>query len=392
MDKKRIKPLKTPVYRDSGFKLESAETTRTAFETEKLHQREPDLYIYSRYRNPTVVSTEEKMMEIEASEWALMTQSGMSAIDTALSVFHNAKDTGTWLFFSEIYGGTNTFIDEILVKRRGIDVVRLFPANGQYNLGEFRQLLEKYRPAVTFLEAVSNPMLIVSDMEAIIELARSYDSMVIIDNTFSTPYLWKPLESGADLVIHSATKYLSGHGDLTAGVVCGNDKELMEKCLEYRKYIGHMLSPDDAYRLRNALETFEIRMERHCKNALQLAEMLNDHPLIDRVLYPGLPTHDTYENAIKLFSNKGFGGMVTLGLKGSTEEEKGERADRFIAHLADDIPLIPSLGDATTTLLPISAVWGDKYPDRGLIRLSVGIEPIDELQALIQTALDAMYD
>jgi cystathionine beta-lyase/cystathionine gamma-synthase len=388
MDNKRIKPLKTPIYRDSGFKLESVETTKKAFEKEKLHQREPDLYIYSRYRNPTIVAVEEQMMKLEGAEWALFTQSGMAAIDTALSIFHRGEKTGTWLFFSEIYGGTNTFIDEVLIKRRGVRAERFYPEDGIYNLEELSKMMTEHKPEVLYLEAVSNPMLIVTEMEAIIAMAKIHGSTVIIDNTFTTPYLWKPLDSGADLVIHSATKYLSGHGDITAGVICGNDPTLGEQCLEYRKYVGHMLSPDDAYRLGNALHTFNIRMEKHCENAHRLSEMLLEHPMIEEVHYPGLPTHPTYKNAIKLFSDKGYGGMITIALGGSSEDLKAKAVDQFVAQLAEEIPLVPSLGDAASTLLPIAAVWGDKYPDSGLIRLSIGIEPYDRLSTSIQTALD----
>ena len=134
-------------------------------------------------------------------------------------------------------------------------------------------------------------MLVVSDCETIIAAAKKYGAAVIVDNTFATPYLWNPLQHGADLVVHSATKYLSGHNNITAGVVCGNDPQREKEAIEYRKYVGHLLSPDDAYRLGTQLQTFELRFARHCQNAARLAKTLAAHEKIEKVLYPGLETH-----------------------------------------------------------------------------------------------------
>ncbi len=388
--KKHLKPLKTPVYRDAGFRLEDARTTADAFLDEHRQERDPGYYIYSRYRNPTVVAVEEQLMAIEQSGWALLTQSGMAAIDTALSLFQLAGSSDPWLFFSEIYGGTNTFIDEVLVRRRGIRVERLYPENGRYEPGAVQEALEKYRPSLVYLEAVSNPMLTVSDVPAFIALARESGARVLVDNTFATPYLFRPLGHGADLVIHSATKYLSGHGDLTAGVICGNDPALMHDAVEYRKYVGHMLSPDDAYRLGSQLTTFAVRMEKHNENAMKLAAFLENHPAVEKVLYPGLDSHPDHALASRLFEGKGYGGMISFDLAGKDALAKGTNRDRLVRSLQEDIPLIPSLGDAHTTLLPVEPVWGDKYPMPGLIRLSVGIEPCERLQERLKEALDSL--
>ncbi|HDJ33327.1 MAG TPA: hypothetical protein ENF21_04420 [Bacteroidetes bacterium] len=388
--KQHLKPLKTPVYRDSGFRLDDATVTASAFRDEQEQERKPGYYIYSRYRNPTVVAVEEQLMNIEQSEWALLTQSGMSAIDTALSIFQDAGSDKPLLFFSEIYGGTNTFIDEVLIKRRGIRAERLFPENNRYDPSYFRIRMEELRPSLVFLEVVTNPMLMVTDVPAMIDIAHEMGARVLVDNTFATPYLFKPLQAGADLVIHSATKYLSGHGDVTAGVICGNLDSLLKRAVEYRKYVGHMISPDDAYRLGNQLRTFSLRMQKHVENAERLAHFLDHHPAVETTIYPGLEHHPGHGLASRLFGGRGYGGMITFDLAGKNAGEKKDRRDRFIHALKDTIPLIPSLGDADTTLLPVEPVWGAKYPMPGLIRLSVGIEPYEELEGNIRKAMDSL--
>ncbi len=388
--KRPVNASRVPVYRDAGFYLEDAGITKKAFQEELEHSRSPNHYIYSRYRNPTVVAAEETIMALEACSWSILTQSGMAAIDVALSLFQRGPGTGKWLFFSEIYGGTNAFIDKVLIEKRGLDIHRFFATEGRYDTDLLEDQLNRLQPEVVYFEVISNPTLIVADAITIINLAKKVGSAVIVDNTFATPWLWNPLNHGADMVIHSATKYLAGHGNLTAGVLCGNDAQLEKGAIEYRKLVGHMLSPDDAYRLNDMLKSFEIRFTRHCENALKLANLLNNHPAIDYVLYPGLTGHPSHHLAKKLFSGKGYGGMITFDLAGSTNPEKEKNRDRFIDFVSDRIRLIPTLGDAETILLPVESVWGEKYPMPGMIRLSVGIEDFDELEATVAKALDKL--
>ena len=390
MKSTKVNSLTMPVYRDAGFSLDNAETTRKAFNDELDPRRSPELYIYSRYRNPTVVATEEQIMDLENCRWALLTQSGMSAIDLALSIFQKGTKTGKWLLFNDIYGGTNSFIDNVLIQRRGLDIHRFCSTGDRYDLGELERILKKLKPEMVYFEIISNPMLIVADGEAIIKLAKKYECTVIIDNTFATPFLWHPLEYGADLVIHSATKYLSGHGNLTAGVVCGNDSLLEKDAIEYRKYTGHMLSADDAYHLGTMLKTFEIRFTRHCENAMKLTGILTDHSIVEKVLYPGIYTHPTHMEAKKMFGERGYGGMITFDIAGKDRSAREKNRDQFIRAVADFIPLIPTMGDADTILLPVEVVWGDKYPLPGMIRLSVGIENIEKLEKAIVNALDSL--
>jgi cystathionine beta-lyase/cystathionine gamma-synthase len=390
MKRKEVNSSRMPVYRDAGFELHDALTTADAFRKETEHEREPDIYIYSRYRNPTVVSAEEEIMKLEGCKWALLTQSGMSAIDTALSVYQHGKDTRPWLFFTEIYGGTISFIESVLKYRRGLDIQYFTPDNGNYSVDKFEEVISVLKPEFVYVETISNPMLIVADIANITTVAKKHGTKVIVDNTFATPLLYKPLTEGADIVIHSATKYFSGHGNLTAGVICGNDKKIMKSAIEYRKFVGHLLSPDDAYRLQTQIQSFELRFSRQCSNASKLAVYLNGKPIIKEVCFPGLKNHSTHATAEKLFGKKGFGAMITFDFEGKDNNEKRRRRDKFISLVSEKIKLIPTLGDPHTILMPVEAVWGTKYPEPGMIRLSVGFEEYNELEETIAKALETI--
>jgi len=387
MKKHQVNSPRTPLYRDTGFELYNAETTAGSFSEETLHEREPEMYIYSRYRNPTVVAAEEEIMKLEKCEWALLTQSGMAAIDTAVSVFQEAKDTKPWFFFTEIYGGTLSYIDSILRKRRGIDINTLSPVDGSYDLKEFEKIISEIKPAFVYAETISNPLLVVADIQEIIRISHKYGAKVIIDNTFATPLLFRPLEHGADIVVHSATKYLAGHGNITAGVICGNDQELRKAMVEYRKFVGHMLSPDDAYRLNTQIKTFDLRVKQQCRNARMLADWMAGEKSVERVFYPGLSSHKTHDIAVKLMGSEYFGAMITFDLAGKTPDEKRKKRDAFIAGVSENIKLIPTLGDPHTILMPVEAVWGAKYPEPGMIRLSVGFENYNELFETVSDAI-----
>jgi cystathionine beta-lyase/cystathionine gamma-synthase len=388
MKKREINSVRTPVYRDAGFELPTAATTSGAFASETDHEREPDLYIYSRYRNPTVVAAEESVMALEGCEWALLAQSGMAAIDIALSIFQEAGRQSNWLFFSEIYGGTLSYISSVLQKRRGMEVSFFRPSGGRYDYNQLENALSNIRPDILYFETISNPLLMVAEGRRVIELGKKYGAKVMVDNTFATPMLWKPLDDGADLVIHSATKYLSGHGNLTAGVICGNDKALMQSAVEYRKFVGHMLSPDDAYRLQTQMASFELRFGHQCSNAMAVAVMLKSSDRVASVLYPGLESHDTHRAATELTGGKGYGAMITFDLTGVNPAEKRKNRDRFIAAVYPEIRLIPTLGDSHTILMPVEAVWGSKYPEPGMIRMSIGFEKQEELKAIIRRGLE----
>lgn len=379
-----------PVYRDTGFELTDADITYQAFQKEKDNEHIPENFIYSRYRNPTVIEAEELLMSIEESEWALLTQSGMSAIDTALSVFHKSEDNRPWLFFSEIYGGTNSYIDSVLTIRRGINIHRFYPDGMIYDLQKLEKSIKDLKPSVVFFEVVSNPMLIVAHAKEITDIVHRYGAVAIIDNTFASPFLIRPLTIGADIVVHSATKYLGGHGNLTAGALCGNNNKILKNAIEYRKSVGHMISPDDAYRLNTQMQSFRLRFKRQCNNAAAVANELKNKGLIKKVFYPGLSSHPTYNIAKEIFSGEGYGAIVTFSFSGKDDNQKRQRRDRFISSVSDNIKLVSSLGDSSTILMPVAPIWGDRYPDQGMIRLSMGIEDTGELLDMIKTSLLAI--
>ena len=390
MKKKTVNSARMPIYRDSGFELYNAEITAEAYNGESDPQRIPDYYLYSRYRNPTVEAAEEEVQKLEGTNWAILVQSGMAAIDLALSLFQDAGDKRPWLFLSEIYGGTISFADEILKKRRGIDICSFNPDNERYDPVKFETVVREMRPGLVYIEIISNPLLVVPDAKALFGIAKKYGAKILVDNTFATPYLYKPAENGADIVIHSATKYFSGHGNLTAGAVCGNDIAVMKSAIKYRRYTGHMLSADDAYRLTTQMMTFRLRFRQQCENASKIAGILKKSDLIAKVWYPGLEDHPTHNEAKKLFGNKGFGGMITFDFRGKTSSEKKRRRDRFVEVVSEKIKVIPTLGDPRTILMPVASVWGEKYPEEGMLRMSLGFEETDEIAGIVSAGLESV--
>jgi cystathionine beta-lyase/cystathionine gamma-synthase len=387
MKENRIKSERVPIYRDSGFELTDADITRKAFLSESENEHDPGNFIYTRYRNPTVIDAEKEIMEVEGSEWALLTQSGMSAIDTALSIFQSEGDKRPWLFNSEIYGGTESYIDSVLVARRGVSIHRFSPDGMLYDLAGFEDIMKEIRPSLVFFEVLSNPMLIVAPVRKMTDIIHRYGAVAIIDNTFASPFLIKPLEMGADIVVHSATKYLGGHGNITAGVLCGNNNDLMKRAIAYRKLVGHMLSPDDAYRLKTQMQSFALRFSMQCYNAHSIASVLTESELVEKVYYPGLPGHATHTTAKELFRDKAYGAIVTFSFAGADDKEKQIRRDRFIEAVSPFIKLVPTLGDAHTILMPVEPIWGHRYPDPGMIRLSAGFEDTDGLVEKVRSAL-----
>jgi cystathionine beta-lyase/cystathionine gamma-synthase len=379
---------RAPIYRDSSFRFDSIGQAERAFiQEEELPQSSTD-FIYTRYANPCTLETERDLAKLEGSRWALLTSSGMAAIDMALSIFQEGDKTGTWFFFSELYGGTNTYIDSILVKRRGITIERFKIEENEerYDTDKLAEVLDRVKPKLIFFEALSNPLLIAVDGDRIIRMAKERGIAVVVDNTFCTPLLWRPLESGADLVIHSATKFLSGHGNLIAGVLCGNSPKLKKAAMLYRKFVGAIISPDDSYRLGTHLKTFHLRFKTQCENAFRLAQCFVKHGAVKTVRYPGLENHVTHKEAKALFRNNGFGAMINVDLKGGRHA-----CDLFLKEASGVVSYTPTLGDPETILLHVSTVWGEeRFPYPGMIRLSVGFEPYDKLEKGIVDGLNSL--
>ena len=366
-------PLTTPIAQASVFVVPGVDGLR------RFAAGDSGIYLYSRYGNPTITAAEKKIAALEGAEAAIATSSGMAAELVAVLAACQAGDEIVSML--DVYGGTMKLFEQVL-PRCGIKT-RFVPYRDIKNAA--RYFTNKTR--MLFLESPTNPTLRCVDLAALCELGRKRKVCVVVDNTFATPVLQKPLELGADIVIHSATKYLGGHSDLTAGVLAGS-KKWMDAARPMMILTGGCVDPGCAYLLLRGLKTLDVRVERACRNAARIAEMLRAHSKVARVYYPGLENNDSHETARRQM--KDFGMMVSFDLRGG-----GRAAEKFIDslklwYLAASLggvestvsyPVLTShigLGAKELELLGVSAAT---------VRLSVGIEDSDDLIADLQQAL-----
>lgn len=361
-----------------AYSFESAEAAAGV-----VNGAEEDSVYYGRYGNPTTRTLEKKIASLEGSEDALGVSSGMAAISIALLAFLQHGDHV--VVTKDVYGGTHKFLTS-LAPRFGIEY-SFVCCNTP---GAIEEAIQPNTKAL-YIETPSNPSLTLVDIEAVGEIAKGHDLPLIIDNTFMTPYLQRPLELGAHVVVHSATKYLNGHGDVIAGFICG-DKEVIE---HMRKNLmgdlGQNLNAWESYMILRGLKTLGIRVERHCQNAMEIAEFLEKQPEVDKVYYPGLPSHPQHDLALKQM--QGMGGIVSFEIKGGVEAGK-----KFINAL--DLAMISfSLGDPETLVqhpasMTHSSIPEDELADfgipKGLIRLSLGLEDAKDIVADLQQALQTV--
>jgi len=366
-------PLTTPITQTSVFVLPDMEGLRRYAEGDR------DLYLYSRYGNPTVAAVEEKIAELEGAEAAVATSSGMAAETIAALLTCQAGDEIVSML--DIYGGTVKLFEEVL-SPCGIKT-RFIPYHDIANAARYLSSKTK----MLFLETPTNPTLRCVDLAALAQLGHEHRATVVVDNTFATPLLQKPLALGADVVMHSATKYLGGHNDLTAGVLAGS-KQRMEDARQMMILTGGCLDPGCAYLLLRGLKTLHLRVERACRNAAQIAETLRRHPKIAHVYYPGLPDHEAHDLVHRQM--KDFGMMVSFDIRGG-----GRAAERFIDQLKLWY-LATSLGgvESTVSYPVLSSHIGLSAKQLQLlgvspatIRLSVGIEDAADLIADLEQAL-----
>ncbi len=366
--------LTTDIAQTSVFALSGIDEMR------KIAEGTSTAYLYTRYANPTTRVAEQKLAALEQAEDCLITASGQAA--TLCAVLAACVTGDEIVSMLDLYGGTLKLFEDGL-RRFGIKS-RLVPF---HELGE----IEKHftdRTRVLFLETPTNPTLRCVDLEALAAKARKRGVVTIVDNTFASPILQKPLALGCDLVVHSATKYLGGHNDLTAGAVCG-PVLAVSAARELMKQFGGCLDPFASYLLVRGLKTLELRMERACRNAAAIAEALQQHPKVARVLYPGLKQNDGHAAAARQM--KAFGAMLSFEIKGGTPE-----VERFVQALETWV-LAASLGGVESTLsypLLSSHVGLSEARLRQLdvsaatVRLSVGIENSADLIADLRQALD----
>ena len=333
-------------------------------------------YEYSRTSNPTRAALERSVAGLEGARHGFAFASGMAAEDALVGLLRPGDHVVLGL---DAYGGTFRLIARIYGER-GIEW-------SPVDLTDPAALAGALRPETrqVWVETPTNPMLAVVDIAAVASTARAAGAAVIVDNTFATPYLQNPLALGADVVVHSSTKYLGGHSDVVGGFIAVDDDQLAEQLAFVQNAAGAVPSPFDCYLLLRGVKTLGVRMDRHCANAQAVAEYLTNHPSVARVLYPGLADHPGHQIATRQMS--GFGGMVSCILTGGEAAAVAAVSSTRVFQLAESLGAVESLIEQPSTMTHLSVADSPLAVDPGLIRLSVGIETIDDLLADLDQAL-----
>ncbi len=347
--------------------------------------RQPELghclgYEYSRTGNPTREALENAIAALENGTRGFAFGSGMAAITTVLNLF---KSGDRIIISKNVYGGTFRVLDKVF-KNFGIE----YTISDTSNLASFEKDLTDDVVA-TLIESPANPLMYITDLKAVSEIDRKHGVLTIVDNTFMTPYLQRPLDLGADIVVHSATKYLGGHSDVVAGLAVVKDKEIGDRIGFLQNATGGVLGPFDSFLVLRGIKTLGVRMERHSSNAQYIAEYLQRNPAVSKVYYPGLPNDPGYE--INRKQAKAGGGMISFELTGDYDYKKFLSSTKLIA-LAESLGGVESLlchpASMTHASIPKDLREKEGITD-GLIRLSVGIEDKEDLIEDLQQALDS---
>ncbi len=363
-----------PLYLTSSFTFEDAETMRGAFTEEN------DSNIYSRYSNPTVDEFVNKMVALESAEAGFATASGMAAVYASMIALLKAGDH--LLCCSSVFGSTFTIVTKYF-PRYGIEYT-LVPANDK----EAWEKAVKPNTKMIYLETPTNPQLEIIDLEWAGQFARQHNIILNVDNCFATPILQQPIAYGAHLVVHSATKWIDGQGRVLGGVVVGN-KDLIREIYLFCRNTGPTMSAFNAWVLSKSLETLDVRLQRHCENAMKIAQALEKHNKVVWVKYPFLPSHPQYEIAIRQM--QAGGGILCFEIKGGIEAGR-----RFMDGL-ELLSLTPNLGDSRSIASHPASTTHSKLTEEerlavgitpGLIRISVGLEHADDIIEDIIQALD----
>lgn len=369
--------LATPLFQTSTFIFDKAEQGAERFAGEESG------YIYTRLGNPTTRQLEHRVAAMEGLEDAAATATGMAAVSAALLT--NLKMGDHLIASNALYGCSFALINHQF-KRFGIEVTFVDMTDHQAIEAAIRE-----NTKVIYAETPINPNMVVIDLSFIAQFAKRHDLVSIIDNTFLTPILQRPGEFGIDMVVHSATKYLNGHGDVVAGIVCGSGQMIADLKMTTLKDIGGTMSPHDAWLIMRGLKTLPIRMAQHCANAQVVAEFLQKQDKVKQVFYPGLSSHQGHAFIGKQMSHAG--GVIAFELTGSIEDGK-----RFINQMKL-FSIAVSLGDAESLIQhPASMTHSPYTPEEralagisdGLIRISVGLENVADIVADLQQGLDML--
>ena len=339
-------------------------------------------HIYSRNTNPTVRAFEDKVKALEGAQAATSFASGMAAISNTLATFVQPGDR--IVSIKDSYGGTNVIFNEFLPPL-GIDVALC-------ETGDYVQLEAEIAKGcrLLYLETPTNPTIKITDIKRLAAKAHDVGALVVVDNTFATPINQLPLELGADIVLHSASKYLGGHADALGGVICGSH-ELVEKVYHYREINGATLAPMDAYSLLRGMKTLKLRVERHNSNAMAIAHYLQSHPMVEQVNYPGLASHPGHDIAKQQMS--GFGGMLSFSVKGGLEAIKLFLPKLQFAHMAANLGCVETVVGPPVTTSHVECSAEERAAagiPEGMVRYSAGIEDIEDLIADLEQALGVL--
>ena len=333
---------------------------------------------YARTSNPTRVALERCVAGLEGAKHGMAFASGMAAEDAVVGMMRPGDHV---VLGTDAYGGTFRLIARVYGER-GIEWSAVDLADQDALAGAIRPETRQ-----VWVETPTNPMLTVVDIAAVADVAHASGVDVVVDNTFATPYLQNPLELGADLVVHSSTKYLGGHSDVVGGFIAVNRDDLAERLSFVQNAVGAVPSPFDCYLLLRGVKTLGVRMDRHCDNALAVAEFLAGHPAVDRVLFPGLPDHPGFDLAAQQMRRPG--GMVSFIHAGGEAAAVAAVSATKVFRLAESLGAVESLIEQPSTMTHLSVADSPLAVDPGLVRLSVGIESIEDLLADLEQSLGA---
>jgi cystathionine gamma-lyase len=353
-----------PIYMTSTYKQKSPGVTRG--------------YEYTRSHNPTRTRLEKALASLENGKYALATSSGLAA---ETLVLHTLESGSTVLASDDTYGGTSRLFRKVFPQHKYI-------FTDFTNPDKVEEALKNNKVDLIWIETPTNPLLKIVDIAGTAQLAKKYGARFVVDNTFATPYAQNPLDLGADVVVHSMTKYINGHSDIVGGAIILNDKEFYDKLWFLQNATGPSQSPFDSWLVLRGIKTLSVRMDRHAENAMKVAQFLEGHPKVAKVLYPGLPSHPQHEIAKKQMRN--FGGMITFFIKGDIKDARKFLEKLQVWTLAESLGGVESLVDHPAIMTHASVppqVRKELGIDDTLIRLSVGIEDPDDLIADLQQAL-----
>jgi methionine-gamma-lyase len=372
--KNKLGAVNVPIYQSSTFEFESAEEGARCFNGES------NGYIYTRLGNPTINVLERSVAELEKGFGGIATSSGMGAVST---IYMALLNKGDHIVSSDAVYGPSRGLMEDHFSRFGVESTYVDTSD----LENIKKAI-KSNTKVLYIETPANPTINISDLKACSEIAKKHGLLMVVDNTFSSPYLQRPIEFGADVVFHSVTKFINGHADVVGGIIVAKTEVLYKKIRSLMIAMGCNMDPHQAYLVIRGLKTLSLRVERAQQNAMKIAEYLEKHPKVEWIKYPGLKSHPQYELAKKQMD--GFGAMISFGLKGGLEAGKILMNNVKVAILAVSLGGVETLIEHPASMTHSKVSAEDKKKagiSDGLVRYAVGIEDVEDLIADLDRAL-----